>query len=105
MRNFMATEKAKEWEKMITIDPRALTATVFILLTFYFFVRRDGLRLMIMTVMMFFVSYFNLAIDLPREAVISAMDVFLVFLAGAAVVVLYSVYCFTRKGKEEKRMK
>ena len=101
----MATEKAKEWEKMITIDPRALTATVFILLTFYFFVRRDGLRLMIMTVMMFFVSYFNLARDLPREAVISAMDVFLVFLAGAAVVVLYSVYCFTRKGKEEKRMK
>ena len=89
----------------ITIDPRALTATVFILLTFYFFVRRDGLWLMIMTVMMFFVSYFNLAIDLPREAVISAMDVFLVFLAGAAVVVLYSVYCFTRKGKEEKRMK
>ena len=86
----------------ITIDPRALTATVFILLTFYFFVRRDGLRLMIMTVMMFFVSYFNLARDLPREAVISAMDV---FLAGAAVVVLYSVYCFTRKGKEEKRMK
>ena len=89
----------------ITIDPRALTATVFILLVFYFFVRRDGLWLMIMTVMMFFVSYFNLAIDLPREAVISAMDVFLVFLAGAAVVVLYSVYCFTRKGKEEKRMK
>ena len=88
----------------ITIDPRALTATVFILLAFYFFVRRDGLRLMIMTVMMFFVSYFNLARDLPREAVISAMDVFLVFLAGAAVVVLYSVYCFTRKGKEEKRM-
>ena len=90
---------------MITIDPRALTATVFILLTFYFFVRRDGLRLMIMTVMMFFVSYFNLARDLPREAVISAMDVFLVFLAGAAVVVLYSVYRFTRKYKEEERMK
>ena len=86
----------------ITIDPRALTATVFILLAFYLFVRRDGLWLMIMTVMMFFVSYFNLAIDLPREAVISVMDV---FLAGAAVVVLYSVYCFTRKGKEEKRMK
>ena len=60
---------------------------------------------MIMTVMMFFVSYFNLAIDLPREAVISAMDVFLVFLAGAAVVVLYSVYRFTRKHKEEERMK
>ena len=98
----MATEKAKEWEKMITIDPRALTATVFILLAFYFFVRRDGLRLMIMTVMMFFVSYFNLARDLPREAVISAMDV---FLAGAAVVVLYSVYRFTRKHKEEERMK
>ena len=89
----------------ITIDPRALTATVFILLTFYFFVRRDGLRLMIITVMMFFVSYFNLARDLPREAVISAMDVFLVFLAGAAVVVLYSVYRFTRKHKEEERMK
>ena len=89
----------------ITIDPRALTATVFILLALYLFVRRDGLRLMIITVMMFFVSYFNLARDLPREAVISAMDVFLVFLAGAAVVVLYSVYCFTRKGKEEKRMK
>ena len=86
----------------ITIDPRALTATVFILLAFYLFVRRDGLRLMIMTVMMFFVSYFNLARDLPREAVISAMDV---FLAGAAVVVLYSVYCCTRKNKEEKRMK
>ena len=76
----------------ITIDPRALTATVLILLALYLFVRRDGLRLMIMTVMMFFVSYFNLARDLPREAVISAMDVFLVFLAGAAVVVLYSVY-------------
>ena len=89
----------------ITIDPRALTATVLILLALYLFVRRDGLRLMIITVMMFFVSYFNLARDLPREAVISAMDVFLVFLAGAAVVVLYSVYCFTRKGKEEKRMK
>ena len=89
----------------ITIDPRALTAMFFILLAFYFFVRRNGLWLMIMTVMMFFASYFNLAIDLPREAVISAMDVFLVFLAGAAVVVLYSVYCFTRKGKEEKRMK
>ena len=88
----------------ITIDPRALTATVLILLALYLFVRRDGLRLMIITVMMFFVSYFNLARDLPREAVISAMDVFLVFLAGAAVVVLYSVYCFTRKGKEEKRM-
>ena len=57
----------------ITIDPRALTATVLILLALYLFVRRDGLRLMIMTVMMFFVSYFNLARDLPREAVISAM--------------------------------
>ena len=89
----------------ITIDPRALTATVLILLALYLFVRRDGLRLMIMTVMMFFVSYFNLARDLPREDVISAMDVFLVFLAGAAVVVLYSVYRFTRKHKEEERMK
>ena len=89
----------------ITIDPRALTATVLILLALYLFVRRDGLRLMIITVMIFFVSYFNLARDLPREAVISAMDVFLVFLAGAAVVVLYSVYRFTRKHKEEERMK
>ncbi len=89
----------------ITIDPRALTATGLILLALYLFVRRDGLRLMIITVMMFFVSYFNLARDLPREAVISAMDVFLVFLAGAAVVVLYSVYRFTRKHKEEERMK
>lgn len=89
----------------ITIDPRALTATVLILLALYLFVRRDGLRLMIITVMMFFVSYFNLARDLPREAVISAMDVFLVFLAGAAVVVLYSVYRFKRKHKEEERMK
>jgi|GEM_PF-2216354 hypothetical protein len=89
----------------ITIDPRALTATVLILLALYLFVRRDGLRLMIITVMMFFVSYFNLARDLPREAVISAMDVFLVFLAGAAVVVLYSVYRFTIKHKEEERMK
>ena len=78
----------------ITIDPRALTVTVLILLMFYFIVRGDVLRLTIMSVMMCFVSYFNLARDLPREAVISAMDV---FLAGAAVVVLYSVYRFIRK--------
>ena len=86
----------------ITIDPRSLTVTVLILLMFYFIVRGDVLRLTIMSVMMCFVSYFNLARDLPREAVISAMDV---FLAGAAVVVLYSVYRFTRKHKEEERMK
>ena len=78
----------------ITIDPRALTVTVLILLMFYFIVRGDVLRLTIMSVMMCFVSYFNLTRDLPREAVISAMDV---FLAGAAVVVLYSVYRFIRK--------
>ena len=89
----------------ITIDPRSLTVTVLILLMFCFIVRGDVLRLTIMSVMMCFVSYFNLARDLPREAVISAMDVFLVFLAGAAVVVLYSVYRFTIKHKEEERMK
>ena len=89
----------------ITIDPRSLTVTILILLMFYFIVRGDVLRLTIMSVMMCFVSYFNLARDLPRETVISVMDVFLSFLAGAAVVVLYSVYRFTRKHKEEERMK
>ena len=37
--------------------------------------------------------------------VVSLMDVVLVAILGAIVVVLYSVYRFTRKHKEEKRMK
>ena len=86
----------------ITIDPLALITTVFILVTMYFFAIGDALRLTILTVIAFFLSYFRIMSDIPREAVISVMDVVFVFIVGAAVVVLYSVYHFAKKRKKDE---
>ena len=74
----------------ITIDPMALTASVLILVAMYFAARGDCLRLTIFTVIFGWHIHFGIMKDIPREAVISAMDVVFVFIVGATVVVLYS---------------
>ena len=74
----------------ITIDPLALVAAVFILVAMYFFAIGDALRLTIFTVILVSLIHFRIMSDIPREAVISVMDVVFVFIVGAAVVVLYS---------------
>ena len=90
---------------MITIDPRALLTTILVIVTLYFIARDYLLRLTIMSIVVWLIIFFRIHQEIPTRMVVSLMDVVLVAILGAIVVVLYSVYRFTRKHKEEKRMK
>lgn len=90
---------------MITIDPRALLTTILIIVTLYFTARDYLLRLTIMSIVVWLIILFRIHQEIPTRMEVSLMDVVLVAILGAIVVVLYSVYRFTRKHKEEERMK
>ena len=90
---------------MITIDPKAFLTTILIIVTLYFTARDYLLRLTIMLIVVWLIILFRIHQEIPTIMVVSLMDVVLIAILGAIVVVLYSVYRFTRKHKEEERMK
>ena len=83
----------------ITIDPRALIATILVFVTLYFMARGYLLRLTIMSIVAWFIILLRIHLEIPKKMVVSLMDVVLVAILGAVVVVLYTVYRFVRTKK------
>ena len=83
----------------ITIDPRAIIATILVFVTLYFMARGYLLRLTIMSIVTWLIILLRIHLEIPPKMVVSLMDVVLVAILGAVVVVLYTVYRFVRTKK------
>ena len=83
----------------ITIDPRALIATILVFVTLYFMARGYLLRLTIMSIVTWLIILLRIHLEIPPKMVVSLMDIVLVAILGAVVVVLYTVYRFVRTKK------